>query len=120
MSASRDGGDGGRGPAELGDAAEQALRHLRALAEDAGALRDTLSSMASIVEERVDLDRRMRETPARTLLIAAGIGYVAGGGLFTPTTGTLLRLGTRFWLMPALRKRFTSTPPTSHREEELH
>lgn len=53
--------------------------------------------------ERLDIGRQLQEHPYRTLAVAAGIGYVLGGGLFTPLTGALVRVGARAALLPLLQ-----------------
>lgn len=42
-----------------------------------------------------DLSARVRERPYQSLLIAAGVGYVLGGGLFTRLTYNTVRIGLR-------------------------
>lgn len=53
--------------------------------------------------ERVDLPRQLEEHPYRTLGIAAGLGYVLGGGLFTGFTGRAVGIGTRVLLLPLVQ-----------------
>ena len=72
---------------------KQAERSVAELANDLG-------STAAELYERLDLPRQMRDHPYRTLAMAAGIGYVIGGGLFTPLTPTLVRVGARAALVP--------------------
>lgn len=67
-----------------------------------GEIASELGSTAAELYERLDLPRQMREHPYRTLAIAAGVGYVLGGGLFTPLTATLVRVGARAALVPML------------------
>lgn len=66
-------------------------------------LLDLLSEIGETAVElydRIDLRREMEEHPYRTLGIAAGIGYVLGGGLFTGFTRRVLGVGTRILLLP--------------------
>ncbi|HWV38764.1 MAG TPA: hypothetical protein VN033_09850 [Vulgatibacter sp.] len=58
---------------------------------------------ASELYSKLDLGRELREHPYRTLAIAAGVGYVAGGGLFTPLTAAMLRVGVRAMAIPAFQ-----------------
>ena len=99
--------------ANFGDSAEEIVRRARAVGAEVTGLVDAVSQVAGVARSAIDLDRRMREKPAQTLLIAAGVGYIAGGGFFTPFTRTMLRVGTRFWLLPALRN-------TILNRQELH
>lgn len=50
-----------------------------------------------------DLIGQVREHPYRTLLIATGVGYVLGGGLFTRLTANVLRAGLRVASIPAIQ-----------------
>lgn len=50
------------------------------------------------------LSERAMAHPYQTLLIAAGVGYVLGGGLFTRFTMTLLRTGARMGALPLVRR----------------
>ena len=93
----------------LGDQAEDVVKRARAVGDELSGLASAIGGIASAVQEKIDVPGRLRERPASTLLIAAAAGYVAGGGLFTSTTGRLLRLGVRLWLVPALNRRFTQT-----------
>ncbi len=74
----------------------QGERSMSELAQDLG-------STAAELYERLDIARQIQEHPYRTLAIAAGVGYVLGGGLFTPLTGTLVRLGSRAMLLPMMQ-----------------
>lgn len=97
----------------IGDGAEEVVRRARAVGTELGGLVEAVGDVAKGARKAVNLDQRMADKPVQTLLIAAGIGYIAGGGFFTPLTGTMLRLGTRLWLLPTLRNTFLNT-------EELH
>jgi hypothetical protein len=48
------------------------------------------------------LIREIRQRPARSLLIAVGTGYLAGGGLGTMLTARLLSLGARVGMRLAI------------------
>jgi len=50
-----------------------------------------------------DLSARVREHPYQSLLIAAGVGYVLGGGLFTRLTLNVLRTGLRVAAIPVIQ-----------------
>jgi len=72
-----------------------------------GEIAGEIAEAASELYERLDIGRQLQEHPYRTLAIAAGIGYVLGGGLFTPLTGTLLRIGARAAMLPMLQNTIT-------------
>jgi hypothetical protein len=48
------------------------------------------------------LSVQMTRHPYRSLLVAAGIGYVIGGGLFTRLTMRVIRMGARLGTLPQL------------------
>lgn len=52
----------------------------------------------------LDLAGSIQRHPYRALLVAAGVGYVLGGGLFTRLTFTVLRAGMRVAAIPVVRR----------------
>ncbi len=66
---------------------------LRSFAEQA---RSTISDLA----ERAELDRRMQESPMTVLAIAAGAGFVLGGGLW-PVLRPIVKTAARAAMSPA-------------------
>ncbi|MDP2313942.1 MAG: hypothetical protein Q8P41_13630 [Pseudomonadota bacterium] len=52
----------------------------------------------------LDLPGRMTRHPYQTLLIAAGVGYVLGGGLFTRLTANVFRMGLRVGGHPLVQR----------------
>lgn len=54
------------------------------------------------VRDTVDLRGRVERNPYGTLAAALGVGYVLGGGLFTPLTGRIVGLGLRIGLRLAV------------------
>lgn len=69
----------------------------------------TATELAAEAFENLDLKGRMARQPYQTLLVAAGVGYVLGGGLFTRATGGVLfagaRLGARVATLPVVQDR---------------
>ena len=57
------------------------------------------------VADAVGLTEKVEQAPYAMVAAALGIGYVVGGGLFTPTTSRLLRLGMKLAAVPAVRER---------------
>jgi hypothetical protein len=47
------------------------------------------------IKEAIDLDGRVKRNPYGTIAAAAGIGYVLGGGIFSPLTAWAVRIGLR-------------------------
>lgn len=82
---------------------DEVLRHSRAIRSETSALFDEIRGAAEDLRRTLDLKARMERSPWSTLLAAAGIGYVLGGGLFTPLTSNMLRLGARALLIPFVR-----------------
>jgi hypothetical protein len=91
-----------------GSDADEILRRARAAKEDLSGLASAVASAGRKVAARVDIDARLRNEPVKTLAIAFGVGYVVGGGFFTPTTSRFLRIATRLWLLPAVRRELTN------------
>ena len=60
--------------------------------------RDSVSDIG----EALDIQGRVTRNPYGTVAAAIGIGYVLGGGLFTPLTGRIVRLGVRIGLRLAV------------------
>jgi hypothetical protein len=85
----RSGGGGMRGLEEMGDWGEA----LRSFGEQA---REAVADMA----ERVELERRMQESPMTVLAIAAGAGFVLGGGLW-PVLRPIVKTAARAAMSPA-------------------
>ncbi len=52
----------------------------------------------------LDISGRMTRHPYQTMLIAAGVGYVLGGGLFTRLTGNMFRVGIRVGSHPLIQR----------------
>ena len=83
---------GAHGLSERLDKAEQAAGQTWSRARDTYTdLRDT-----------VNLQGRVDHHPYGTLAAALGIGYLLGGGLFTPLTGRIVGLGLRIGLRLAV------------------
>src|SRR5512140_1378136 len=54
-------------------------------------------------KERLDIPGRVERHPYGMLLAAAGIGYVLGGGLFTPLTARMVRLAFKLSALPFVK-----------------
>ncbi len=59
-------------------------------------------STAGVDGLRDEIQSEVNHNPIRTVLIAAGVGYVLGGGLAAPLTRRLTRLALRALLIPLL------------------
>jgi hypothetical protein len=65
----------------------------------ADAVKDRVLEEATRIAEQLELDRRMRENPMQTLAIAAGAGFLLGGGLW-PVLRPFARAAARTLLSP--------------------
>jgi hypothetical protein len=109
-------GDPGHGLGERLDRAGQAAGQTWSRA------RDTYTDL----RETVDLEGRVNKHPYGTLAAAVGIGYLLGGGLFTPLTGRIvglgLRIGLRLAVLPLLKEQIGDLVETlaSENRAEAH
>lgn len=55
--------------------------------------------------DAVGLTEKVEKSPYGMVAAALGVGYVLGGGLFTPTTLRVLRIGMKLASIPAVRER---------------
>ncbi|HEY5678094.1 MAG TPA: hypothetical protein VIR81_14970, partial [Myxococcales bacterium] len=51
---------------------------------------------------------RVDRNPIGMVLAAAGIGYFLGGGLFSPVTGKLVKIGLRVALIPLVKSQLAN------------
>lgn len=57
----------------------------------------------SDLNQTLDLKGRVERNPYGMMAAALGVGYVLGGGLFTPLTGRILKLGVRLAMLPFVK-----------------
>lgn len=72
----------------------------RRVIEDSKTLADDISHAYQSVRAKALIGRYYDENPYAIIGAAAGIGYVLGGGLFTPFTKRILRLGMKAMVIP--------------------
>lgn len=53
--------------------------------------------------ETLDIRGRVERNPYGMVAAAIGVGYVLGGGLFTPLTARILKLGVRLAMLPFVK-----------------
>ncbi len=85
-----------------------AVHHASKAFEEAKAFTDAVSSTATNFSQAVDLRGRVQRNPVAMVCVAAGIGYVLGGGLFSPTTARLLKIGVRLALIPFVKSQLSN------------
>ncbi|MEW5852455.1 MAG: hypothetical protein AB2A00_26950 [Myxococcota bacterium] len=66
---------------------------------------EQLLRTAGLVSRRVDLRGRVERNPLGTLALAAGVGFVLGGGLITRFSARLVGLGIKLVAVPVLLDR---------------
>jgi hypothetical protein len=80
--------------------------------------RDSFSDMS----EALDIKGRVDRHPFGTVAAAVGIGFVLGGGLFTPLTGRIVRLGLRIGMrlavLPLLKQEMAELVGAIDEEDE--
>jgi hypothetical protein len=79
------------------------LQHAKVMVEEARAFGRSLSDSAQSITQAIDLRGRVIRNPLGMIAAGLGIGYLLGGGLFTPLTGKLVRYGMRFAILPLIR-----------------
>ncbi|MFL5349937.1 MAG: hypothetical protein ACJ8AT_34605 [Hyalangium sp.] len=74
---------------QIGSEAQHLWTHARSAVTDLG--------------QTLDIKGRVDRNPYGMVAAALGIGYVLGGGLFTPLTGRILKLGVRLAMLPFVK-----------------
>ncbi len=87
---------------------ESAIHHASKAFEEAKAFTDAFASTATSFSQAIDLRGRVQKNPIATVCVAAGIGYVLGGGLFSPTTARLLKVGLRLAVIPFVKNQLAT------------
>ena len=96
-------GDGATSPPE------PQIEHARSLAEHGREIQHDAEALAAAMQEAADsaqhyLTEQVARRPYRTLGVAAGLGYVLGGGLSSRLTTLLLGAATRLAMALAARE----------------
>jgi hypothetical protein len=74
------------------------------IAEAAERIVNESRAMLYDVAGNFNLKERVERHPIRAVVIAAGVGYVLGGGLFTRYTGRMTGLAMRLAVLPFVRR----------------
>ena len=91
-----------------------AMDHGRRMVEEARAFREAIGNQAESFARSIDLRGRVERNPIGMVLAAAGIGYVLGGGLFSPLTGKVVRIGLRLALIPVIKSQLANIAGPAH------
>ncbi|MEO1269161.1 MAG: hypothetical protein AAFX99_13750 [Myxococcota bacterium] len=84
-------------------------RDAKKVAQDVQALYNTASS-------QLNLGKVYQDNPYAVLGVALGVGYVLGGGLFTPFSRRLWRIGSRAFVLPLLAAQLRNQGSSSPKE----
>lgn len=90
----------GRAPG--GEGAKKLGKQMEKVGQTAEQVWDRARDSFSDIGGAVDLQGRVDRHPYGTVAAAIGIGYVLGGGLFTPLTARIVRYGIRIGLRLAV------------------
>jgi hypothetical protein len=85
-----------------------AMDHGRRMVEEARAFKEAFANQAESFTKSIDLRGRVDRNPIGMIALAAGVGYVLGGGLFSPATGKLIKIGMRVALLPLLKTQLSN------------
>lgn len=97
---------GGAGAPELDDDPESTTRwEPSVLSEKLTDVVQTANSALNGVADAVGLTEKVEASPYGMVAAALGLGYVVGGGLFTPTTLRLVKMGLKLSTIPMVRDR---------------
>lgn len=86
-----------------GHGAGDTFQHAKVMVDEAKAFGRSLRGSANDLSSSIDLRGRTQRNPLGMIAAGLGIGYLLGGGLFTPLTGKLVRLGLRVAILPLVR-----------------
>lgn len=82
---------------------KEAMTHI---SEDVETLQRDISDLIVQVREKEVVQRYYKHNPYVVIAAAAGVGYVVGGGLFTPFTKRLVRFGMKAMFVPIAATQF--------------
>jgi hypothetical protein len=81
----------------------EVFEHAKRAVEEAKAFGSAVSGSMENLGRTLDLRGRVERHPIGMMFAALGVGYVLGGGLFSPLTGRLVRVGMRLALVPLIK-----------------
>lgn len=97
------GGPSGNGDSSQDDRGPGIGQRVDQMGSDAQHLWDNARGAVTDLRDTMDLHGRVERNPYLMVAAAVGVGYILGGGLFTRTTGRLLRLGVRLAALPMVK-----------------
>ena len=87
---------------------EGVVDHASGMVDEARAFTSSISESVNSFSESLDLRGRVQRSPIAMVSAALGIGYVVGGGLFSPVTRRLLKAGVGMMLVPFVRRQLAA------------
>ena len=110
------------GRATAGDGTKKLGKRVEKVGHTAEQVWDRTRDSVSDLRQAVDIQGRVDRHPYGTVAAAIGIGYVLGGGLFTPLTGRIVRLGLgigmRLAVLPLLKREVAELMETIEEDDE--
>jgi hypothetical protein len=91
-----------QGGAKGGRTTSALKRQIARIEDDAEDAWSRTRDVFSDVTDTLDIKGRLNRNPYGTLAAVVGIGYVLGGGFFTPLTARLVRLGLKMGVRLAI------------------
>lgn len=85
------------------DAQPRIGERIDSIGDSAQRLVDDAKGAVEQIADAVDITGRVQRHPYGVLFAAFGVGYVLGGGLFTPTTARVFRLGLKLAAIPLVK-----------------
>ena len=85
-----------------GDGTKKLGKRIEKVGHTAEHVWDRTRDSVSDIRDALDIPGRVERHPYGTVAAAVGIGYVLGGGLFSPLTASIVRLGVRIGLKLAV------------------
>jgi hypothetical protein len=85
-----------------GDNSKKLGKRIEKVGNTAEHVWDRTRDSVSDIGHALDIQGRVQRNPYGTVAAAVGIGYVLGGGLFSPLTARIVRLGIRIGLRLAV------------------
>lgn len=82
--------------------------HIDQISHSAEAILQESKSLVSDIAHDLDIPGQIDRHPYRTLAIAAGIGFVLGGGLFSSLTASLFRTGLKVAALPLIQSQLAA------------
>ena len=96
------------GRSAAGDGTKKLGKRIEKVGHTAEHVWDRTRDSVSDIGDALDIQGRVQRNPYGTVAAAIGIGYVLGGGLFTPLTARIvglgLRIGLRLAVLPLLKQ----------------